>query len=107
MHPRALIPNVGHGEKIRIQTGLLHGELKHGFMSPRAARRNHYPIELVFLDDLQELLLRVLGTREKFLVSKDNVRQRPDVLDYPWNVHHVRDIDAATANEDPYARFLA
>jgi len=103
MHPGILIANVGHLEKIFIETASLEGILEELFMGARRAGRHHYPVQLLFGDDLPDLLLGILGAGKEIVVDENYLGQRcrigPDFAD----VDHRADVDAAVADKHPDA----
>ena len=59
MHPRTLIPDVGHFEQIRVKACFTYRLLKQRFVRSWRARCNDDSIQPVLLYDIFEEILRV------------------------------------------------
>jgi hypothetical protein len=54
--PRALVPDVDHLKKVRVESGLSTTLPKQGFMRPGATGRNHHTVELLLFDGIFDLV---------------------------------------------------
>ena len=107
VHPGVLVPDVGHIEEVGVEARLSDGLLEHGHVGPGAAGSHHHPVELVFLDEIQDLALGVGGTGEQVLVGHRHPRQGGHVFGEGRDVDHAADVNAAVADEDADAGLLA
>jgi hypothetical protein len=107
VHPGVLVADVGHIKEIGVEAHLLDGLLEHGHVGPGAAGGHHHPVELVFGDGRQDLVLGVGGTGEQVLVGQDHPRQGGDIFGEGRDVDDPADVDAAVADKDAHPGFLA
>ncbi len=107
MYPGTLVADIGHFKEIRVEPGIAHGFLEQRFVGPRRTGSHDNAVELLFFDDLNHLLLGILGTGKKILFHVSHPGQTPGVF---GNSRHIRDAaDVGTAIADKYtdAVFLA
>ena len=107
MHPGTLIPDVGHLEKIRVESGLRACALEYGHMSPRRAGGNHHPIQAVFPDRADDLADARFRTCVEIVFREDHVGKRCRVLGQRRAIQVAGYVRSAMAYENPYPRVLS
>jgi hypothetical protein len=106
MNPGALVTNVGHFEKIRVQPDLSNSILKKGLMGSWGARCHHYPVQAMLLDNPLNLLLGILGTGIEVILYVNHLGKALGILRHIRDIHHATNVDPTMAYENANARPL-
>ena len=104
VHPRVLVADVCHFEKIFVEPGVDQGFLKQGFMGFRRAGGHDNPIQSVFRDDPAHGLLGILGAGIEVIGHILHVGQTGRIIPDRFHIHHSGDIDAAFTDKDAHPR---
>ncbi len=99
VHPRILVPDIGHLEKELVQTASLQGLLKEGFMGSWRAGGYHHPVQVVFLNQRLHAILGVLSAGKKVLLHMNHVGKGRGVFDNARDIDDASDVGSAVADE--------
>ena len=102
VYPGALIPYIGHFEKIWIETRSPNGLPEERFMGPWRAGRDNDPVQISFLYRLFHSLLSIDGTGIQAVLNVHNIGKRPGELPYLGYIDHPPDVLAAVTHENTY-----
>ena len=100
MHPGALIADIGHLEKIFVEAHLPNRFLKERLMGARRAGGDHHPVQMMLIDCLFDLLLRILRTGIEVFIHVFHVRQRAGIFLHLGDVNDPADVDSAVTHKD-------
>jgi hypothetical protein len=101
MDPGTLIPDIGHFEKVFIQSGFTQTFLKKGLMGPGGTGSHNSPIKPLFPDDLLHRFLTVGGTGEEVVIGMGHSGQGAGIFRGCIYIHHPGNIDPAMTDKDP------
>ena len=106
MDPGALITDICHLKKIFVETCFPYGGPEERLMGSRRTGCHNNPVDLVFIDDLLHLVLRVLGTGKEVFIGEDHIGKCLRVGLHLGHIDNAADVDAAVADKDTDPRFF-
>ena len=106
MDPGILIPDIGHLKEVFVNTAGFEGIHEYSLVGFGRARRNHDPIESVFLNERFHFLLGVLGACKEILSGVHHMGKCFGIFFQHADVHDTRNVDTAVADKHPYSRRL-
>ena len=102
MHPRTLIPNIGHLKEVSIQSRFFNGLLEQRLMRPRRTRCNHHPVKVQLVDLFTNNLQPVRRTCIQKIGRKRHPVKTLSIFGNSLAIDDPADIRPAVTNENAY-----
>ncbi len=100
MDPGTLITDVDHLKEVPVEASIFQGFLKKRFMGPWGTGCDDHTVQLLILDGLFDLLLRILRAGIEIFRVVGHIFHTTCVLCYLWTINNRTDIDTTVADKN-------